>query len=136
MILLIPAIVLSGMVIYFAAGNASTPKNQPANDQAGAFIPQSVDTLMWPDATSFNLTDGTFSAKDLESGETIKIATNDSTRFYKIVNEKPAPGDYFDFKEFRFLMESWSGPSWRFTLKGSDQSDGSIMASEIFYTIQ
>ncbi len=133
---MIPAIILSGAVIYFAAGNVSSPESQPTNNQADTFISQSVDMLMWPDATSFNLTDGTFSAKDLESGEIIRIATNDSTKFYKIVNDKPAPGDYFDFKEFNSLMENWEGPSWRFTLKGSDQSDGSIMASDIFYTIQ
>ncbi len=91
---------------------------------------------MRPDAQSFNLTDGTFSARDLESGETIKIATDNSTEFYKIVHDSPAPGDYFDFQGLHSLMENWVGPDWRFTLEGSTQRDGSIMASKIFYTIQ
>jgi len=149
-ILVVLVVVLAGATVYFAVGNklVSAPTNGINNSTSNSnatniqnqptdtFTPQSVNVLMWPDVKSFNLTNKTFEAKDLNTGKNIKVAINSSTKFYKIVYQKPAAGDYFDFQGFYSLMKNWEGPTWRFTLKGSTQNDGSIMASEIFYTIQ
>ena len=150
-ILAILVVVLVGAVIYFAIGNKSVPnptntqptatnntnsQNQPTNSQTNTFVPQPVTVLMWPDVKSFNLTNKTFEAKDLNTSKKIKVATNTSTKYYKIVNMAPSPSDYFDFQGLYSLLKNWEGPTWRFTLKGTTQNDGSIMASEIFYTIQ
>ena len=130
MISLIIAIVLLGIAgyIYFT---------QPATtDQVDTFESQSVDTTVWPDVNSFNLAKMTFEAKDLNTRENILVETNSSTKYYKIVNVKPEPSDYFDFQGFYSLMKNWEGPTWRFTLKGIAQENGSVLASEIYYTIQ
>ncbi|TSC59690.1 MAG: hypothetical protein LiPW15_710 [Parcubacteria group bacterium LiPW_15] len=116
-------VISAGAVVYFAIGNKTTP-------------PQTVTASMWPDVKSFDVADKTFEAKDLNTGEKIKVLTDASTKYYKIVYEAPSPSDYFDFQSLYSLLKNWEGPTWRFTLNGTVQNDGSIMASEIFYTIQ
>jgi len=128
-LLLVALIVISaGAVVYFAISNKSTP---PQTE-----VPQSVTISMWPDVESFDMANKTFEAKDFNTKEKIKISTDTSTKYYRIVYEAPSPSDYFDFQGLYSLLKNWEGPTWRFTLRGTTQSDGSIMANEIFYTIQ
>lgn len=138
-VLVILVVILVGTLAIKATNvNNGTPNdnNKPIDNPTNAFVSQSVNTLVWPDVNSFNLTNKTFNAEELNSRKTISVATNSYTKFYKIVYEKPTAGDYFDFQGLYSLMKEWVGPTWRFTLKGTTQSDGSILADEIFYTIQ
>ena len=121
-------IVSAGAVVYFAIGDRLTPPQTEA--------PQSVTISMWPDVKSFDMANKTFEAKDLNTKEKIKVSTDASTKYYKVVYEAPSPSDYFDFQGLYSLLKNWEGPTWRFTLKGTTENDGSIMANEIFYTIQ
>jgi vesicle coat complex subunit len=114
------------------------------SEEASSFESRTISLAVWPDAASINADTKTFSATVLpesndetfEIGQEIDIRTDGATKFYKVVNKTPSTGDYFDFAQFQTLMESWEGPNWKFTLKGATQSDGSILASEIFYQIQ
>ena len=121
-------VISAGAVVYFAIGDRLTPPQTET--------PQSVTISMWPDVKSFDMVGKTFEAKDLGTKEKIKVSTDTSTKYYKVVYEAPSPGDYFDFQGLYSLLKNWEGPTWRFTLKGTTENDGSIMANEIFYTIQ
>jgi hypothetical protein len=113
-------------------------------DEAAGFASEEITLVIWPDSASIDAGTKTFAASVLtadeagtfEKGQEIEIATDSTTEFYKVVNKAPASGDYFDFAQFKTLMETWEGPDWRFTLEGTTQEDGSILASEISYQIQ
>ncbi len=100
---------------------------------------------IWPDADTFDSNSKTFEAKDLDTQETLRVTTDLSTKFYKnkkacidasCTEQVTVVDENYDFESFYNLLKNWEGPSWRFTLKGTVQSDGSVIANEIFYQIQ
>jgi len=120
-----------------------SPSDQPifteeTADGEDEFGKEFVELSVWPDAGSFNLDDNSFYAKDLNTGQIIKIAANDETEIYKqeIIGE---PGtikkDYHDFPWLYSTLKNWEGPTWQFAIKGTIEGDH-ILAFEIYYQIQ
>ncbi|MGB8816256.1 MAG: hypothetical protein WCC74_03455 [Minisyncoccia bacterium] len=111
-----------------------------------------IELSVWLDVNSFNLTSQTFQAvnifdfnacnnpknPDPNACDRVKngvknIKTNNSTIYYR---QSDSIKEYHDFNWLYSTMKNWIGPSWSFTIKGVTQSDGSILASEIYYKTQ
>jgi hypothetical protein len=95
-------------------------------------VSQAITLTVWPEVNSFDLTNQTFKAKDLNVLSTVKILTNSSTKYYRQVSSN----EYHDFQWLYNTMKNWEGPAWHFTARGIMQPDGSVLASEIYYTVQ
>jgi hypothetical protein len=106
----------------------------PTDKNAG----QAVSLTVWPDKNSFDLNNKTFSAKNLNTQKNIKIVANDSTKIYNQSSNGQGEmiKDYQDFQWLSLTLKNWVGPPWWFDVKGSQQADGSVLADEIYYTIQ
>lgn len=109
----------------------------PSQNEIKITVPKRIELTVWPDKNSFDLENKTFEAEDLNTRETVKIATNASTKYYRrTMRAEGYIHDNYDFNGFYALLKDWEGPSWRFTLKGEKQNDGTVLASEIFYQVQ
>lgn len=100
---------------------------------------ETVEVSIWPDVKSFNLENKTFEGKKWFTGETVKILTNESTKFYRGASngiESFVVDKYYTFSEFQSLLKEWTGPEWRFTVRGVLENDGTIKASEVFFITQ
>jgi hypothetical protein len=104
-----------------------------------------VKLVVWPDKNSFDLVGKTFFVKNLDNNKKIKVITTESTKYYtngyKCTTQPCTESSItviktYDFQGFYSLMQNWQGPAWRFILLGKLNSDGSVTATEIFYTMQ
>lgn len=112
----------------------STFKFTTPTDQTAKVVELSV----WPDKNSFDLSNKTFEAKDLNVIVDVKVVASDATKIYRQSSDENGTmvKDYHDFQWLYSTMKNWDGPTWWIVVKGVMQPNGSILANEIFYTVQ
>ena len=91
-----------------------------------------VRLTVWPDKNSFDMTNKTFIVEDLNTYKNVKIFVDANTKIYRQVDSN----EYHDFQWLYSTLKNWEGPSWHFIVNGDTKSDGSVLASEIYYTVQ
>lgn len=103
----------------------------PADNYAKTDLPKLESYTIWPNADTFDLVNKTFQAKgvrDSASIKNIKVYTNSSTKIFS----QDMVNSLNNFQDIYLAIKNWVGPEWWFTVKGTMQGDGSLLASEIF----
>lgn len=103
----------------------------PADNYAETDLPKLESLTVWPDVNTFDMASKSFQAKGVRDSaliKNIKVCTNSFTR----ISSEDMSTSVNDLQEMYSMMKNWVGPEWWFTIKGIMQSDGCLMANEIF----